>query len=167
MFYALTHGSVEAGLFKESKDLFFYLANDNLGKPIMIFLGTMSTLLREAFPRSVHHLQCPCGQWGKHGQPSHLFKNIRQEPICEEHCGSERLPKNMRLLLQAEQTGRLFEADWRIRWLHHWTRCRQLLPCQGRLHHIWPISWWPQEDFCVFQKMKMYWQIKLVSTSQT
>ena len=56
MFYALTHGSVEAGLLKESKDLVFYLANDNLGKPIMIFLGTMSTLLREAFPRSVHRL---------------------------------------------------------------------------------------------------------------
>jgi hypothetical protein len=52
MFYALMHGSIEAGLFKESKDLVFYLANDKLGKPIMIFLGTMSTLLREALPEA-------------------------------------------------------------------------------------------------------------------
>jgi hypothetical protein len=50
MLYELRHGSVEAGLFKESKEMVFYLANDDLGKPIMIFPGTMSTLFKEALP---------------------------------------------------------------------------------------------------------------------
>jgi len=69
--------------------------------------------------------------------------------------------KIIRLLSQAEQIGRLYEADGRIRRLHCRTRCQRLLPLEGRLHHFWLIRWWPQEDFCVCQKMQNYCQIKI------
>jgi hypothetical protein len=50
MTYPLTHGSIEVHLHEDTRDHVFELANDSLGKPILLFRQGMATLLNKTLP---------------------------------------------------------------------------------------------------------------------